>query len=117
MMQTIVEYAALIFVAACAIAIGIVAVINFIKQPRDEQKEALREWLLWAVTEAEKTLGAGTGQLKLRYVYNLALKEFPWLSFISFDWFSDMVDEVLETMRNQIKINDKIRAYVEGDAE
>ena len=28
----------------------------------------VKEWLLWAVTQAEQYLGSGTGALKLRYV-------------------------------------------------
>ncbi|MFR6482019.1 MAG: hypothetical protein ACLUPD_10785 [Anaerotignum faecicola] len=42
-----------------------------------EQREKVKEWLLLAVTEAEKELGSGTGQLKLRYVYDLFLRRFP----------------------------------------
>ena len=37
----------------------------------------VKEWLLWAVTQAEQYLGSGTGALKLRYVYDLAVEAFP----------------------------------------
>ena len=52
----------------------------FIKRPTSEQIKSIKEWLLWAVTEAEKNLGSGTGQLKLRYVYNMFIERFRGLS-------------------------------------
>ena len=42
----------------------------------------VREWLLYAVTKAEKELGAGTGKLKLRYVYDMFVARFEWLSMM-----------------------------------
>ena len=61
-------------VALMAVA-GMVGVFigRFLKMPTSEQRERVKEWLLWAVTEAEKELGSGTGQLKLRQVYDLFL--------------------------------------------
>ena len=48
-----------------------VAVYRFVGLPTEAQLDKVREWLLWAVTEAEKELGGGTGALKLRQVYDL----------------------------------------------
>ena len=60
-------------------------------------KKKAKEWLLLAVIEAEKEFGSKTGVIKLRAVYNMFLTTFPVLSkFISFEQFSQMVDEVLE---------------------
>ena len=68
-----------------------------------------KNWLVWAVTEAEKTFGSGTGQLKLRYAYELAIKRFPTIAkFIPFSLFAKMVDEALVTMRKMIENNGKI---------
>ena len=39
-----------------------------------------KEWLLFAVTEAEKSLGGGTGELKLHVTYDAFIKRFPLLS-------------------------------------
>ena len=62
--------------------------------------------MLYAVTEAERELGGGTGQLKLRKVYDMFLAKFPKLSiFISFDTFSRWVDIALDKMREMIEKN------------
>lgn len=77
-------------------------------------KGGVKEWLKWAVTEAESYLGGGTGQLKLRYVYDLAVKQFPIIKYIiPFSVFSAWVDEALVWMRQQIDSNAKIAEYVE----
>lgn len=60
---------------ACLVA-AVTGVVKFAKLSREQQIENLQEWLKWAVTEAEKELGSGTGQLKLRRVYDLALAKF-----------------------------------------
>ena len=66
-------------------------------------------WLVFAVSEAEKALGGGTGKLKLRYAYNIAIKYFPTLTkMIPFSVFSSMVDKALETMRLMIDTNKAI---------
>lgn len=73
-----------------------------------------KEWLLYAVIEAERNFGPKTGHIKLRYVYNCFIEKFPALSkFISFDTFSKMVDEVLEEMRHLIETNGAVSDYVE----
>lgn len=74
-----------------------------------------KNWLVWAVTEAEKTFGSGTGQLKLRYAYNLAIKQFPAIAkFLPFSVFSKMVDEALIIMREMIEKNGKIAGVIVG---
>ena len=89
-------------------------VVWFVKLPKDKKIQNLKEWLKYAVVEAEKALGSGTGQLKLRYVYDLAIKEFPWVAtFITFDTFSAWIDEALEWMRKQLDDNAKIKNYIE----
>ena len=55
------------------------AVYVFVKMPSDKQLNKVREWLLYAVTKAEKELGGGTGQIKLRYVYDMFVARFTWL--------------------------------------
>ena len=54
-------------VALMAVA-GMVGVFigRFLKMPTAAQREKVKEWLLWAVTQAEAELGSGTGKLKLR---------------------------------------------------
>ena len=89
------------------------AIYSFFKKPTPEQMDNLREWLLGAVTEAEKELGGGTGKLKLRQVYDAFVARFPWLAkVISFAIFSDMVDDALEEMREMLDKNEAVQDYV-----
>ena len=86
---------------------------RFAKLSKEQKIANVKEWLKWAVTEAEKKLGGGTGQLKLRYVYNLAVAKFPWLvSIVSFEMFSGWVDEALDWMKQQLESNQSINDYV-----
>ena len=95
--------------------VGGVGVKKWLDRPTSEQINNLKEWLLYAVTEAESALGEKTGQLKLRMVYDMAVSKFEWLSFISFDTFSEWVDEALDHMRNMISSNERIKAIVKGE--
>ena len=96
-----------------SIAVLIVSVLNFMKLPKNQQLEKVKQWLLIAVTEAEKALGSGTGRLKLSYVYDLFVTKFPWLAkIIPFETFSNLVDEVLEDMRKLIEANPNVNEYV-----
>ena len=70
---------------------------TYFRKPNSQELKSVREWLLWAVADAEKRLGSGTGQLKLRYVYNMFIDRFAHLStIITFDMFSGMVDNAVE---------------------
>lgn len=93
-------------------------VYMFIKLPTATQIASLKEWLKYAVTWAEKELGSGTGQLKLRMVYELFIEKFTWLAkWISFDTFSGYVDEALIWMKNQIDSNKSVAALVSGGSK
>ena len=77
-------------------------------------KTKVREWLKYAVALAEKELGPGTGQLKLRQVYDMFLERFPIFSkFVSFNTFSQWVDLALEFLREQLEKNENIKAFIE----
>lgn len=68
-----------------------------------------KNWLVWAVSEAESLFGSKTGKLKLRYAYELAVERFPILAkFIPFSLFSKMVDGALKIMRDMIENNKNI---------
>lgn len=106
----------LVFIIGLVAAAGYVIwkIYNFIKMPKADQFEAVKEWLLWAVAEAEKLYGSGTGVLKLRYVYDLFLSRFKELEyFITFDEFSKMVDDSLIGFKDLLEKNEKINNYVE----
>lgn len=68
-----------------------------------------KNWLVWAVSEAETVFGSKTGQLKLRYAYELAIERFPILAkMIPFSLFSKFVDSALDVMRDMIENNKSI---------
>ena len=104
-----------IVTAIVMIAMAIIIAVNFFNLPAKEQTAKVKEWLLYAVTEAEKQLGGGTGQLKLRQVYDLFVQRFPAVALaVSFETFSAWVDEALEQMRNMLAQNEQAAAYVES---
>ena len=85
----------------------------FVKSTREQKIANIKEWLKYAVVVAEKQLGSGTGQLKLRYVYNTAVNKFPFIvSVVTFEVFSLWVDEALEWMKQQIVTNGAINEYI-----
>jgi hypothetical protein len=103
----------LIIVVIALIAMASYAIFVFVKMPTNAQLASVREWLLFAVAQAEKELGSGTGQLKLRYVYDMFILRFTNISkVISFEAFSQLVDEALYTFRNMLKDNKAVIDYV-----
>jgi hypothetical protein len=99
---------------AAVFGVVLVVVFVFLVKFGFLQKGNVIQWLVFAVTEAEKALGSGTGQLKLRYVYDLFAGKFPVLSrFLSFEVFSDWVDIALDEMR-VLLANKNVKSYVEG---
>lgn len=101
---------------AAMLLLVFVAVVDFTRQPREEQIEKVREWLLYAVIEAERLLGASTGQLKLAMVFDMFAERFPWMTkVISFERFSKLVDEALVEMRELLAKNKAIKAVVDGE--
>lgn len=78
---------------------------------------SFRNWLVYAVSEAEKYLGAKTGRLKIRYAYDLAIKKFPTFSkILPWKTFSWLVDTALIVMRDMLN-NKEIAGYIENDGQ
>jgi hypothetical protein len=83
---------------------------------KEKQLMKVKEWLLFAVIQAEKELGNNTGQLKLRMVYGQFIDKFKMLSLlITFEEFSKAVDESLESMRSMLESNQAVKKLIEGD--
>lgn len=103
----------IIIAVSAALGVAVAAIIRFFKLPTEAQLDNVREWLLYAVTEAERELGSGTGQLKLRSVYDMFVLRFPSLvHIIPFDWFSELVDEALVEMREMLAKNQNVKKIV-----
>lgn len=102
-----------VVITLVAIAGACYSIYAFIQLSPAQQKEKVREWLIWAVIQAEAELGGGTGQLKLRKVYEMFITAFPWLvKAISFAEFSQLVDEALAKMKEMLQNNEKIKEFV-----
>lgn len=115
-MQFIINNWYIILAVLAILAASWIAVYRYFKLPSEEQIEKVRNWLLWAVTEAERELGGGTGKLKLRQVYDLFVSRFPWLApVVSFQRFAELVDDALDEMRKLLKDNRAVQAHVIGE--
>ena len=98
------------------ISILIYLIYTFIGYPTSTKLAKVREWLLYAVAAAEKELGSGTGQIKLRYVYDMFIARFPFLvKVISFEHFSILVDEALDKFRTLLETNQKLKDYIDKE--
>lgn len=70
---------------------------------------SFKNWLVYAVSKAEKLFGSKTGKLKLRYVYYLAIEAYPLIvKLLPFSIFSILVDSSLKAMRLMIENNKEI---------
>lgn len=115
-MKWLIDNWSLLIIAVAVVTTVIVWVKKVGSLSRDEQILKVKEWLLYAVTLAEKEMGGGTGRIKLRYVYDMFITKFPDLAdLISFETFSGWVDLALENMRHLVETNKKVQEYVEGD--
>ena len=100
----------MILIIVAIVIIAALFIVLAIKQPRK-----VKEWLLYAVIEAEKELGSGTGPVKLRSVYDMFITKFPKLSvFISFNTFSEWVDVALDYMEKLLTDNKDVKAIIKG---
>lgn len=91
--------------------IGLTAIIYLVIN----QKNKVIEWLKYAVSEAEKQLGGGTGQLKLRLTYDWFCAKFPVAAAVlPFAVFSAWVDVALDTFKRWLDENKNVANYVEG---
>ncbi|MEY8265069.1 hypothetical protein AALA79_01630 [Lachnospiraceae bacterium 64-25] len=117
-MNWIIENWFLVVALAAAAGVTIWAVCRFLGLPTDKQVEKIKEWLVWACIEAERELQSGTGQLKLRQVYD-AFCAVPAFSaaakLISFETFSEWVKDALKEAKTMLTKNYNLATYVYGD--
>lgn len=117
-MEWLIENWFLIITAIAMIAVIVKMFVGFNEKPTEEQIRQVQEWLLYAVVVAEQHLGDGTGQLKLRQVYDMFLTKFPWIAkLITFSYFSELVDEALIRMKEMLESNKIVKHMVECDGD
>lgn len=117
-MNWIVENWFLLVALAAVLGVAVFAAYRFAGLPSEEQKAKVKEWLIWACIEAEKALQSGTGQLKLRQVYNMfcAVPAFTWVAkLVPFGTFSDWVSAALITVKEMLISNQALAKYVYGE--
>lgn len=113
--ELIIKNMGLIIGTIILIALVGLTIKEFIELGKEKQLEKVKEWLLYACIMAEKKLGGGTGQVKLRYVYDLFVEKFSFLKLlVTFEQFSEMVDEALVKMREMLEKNPNVAMLV-GD--
>lgn len=109
------EFWPVIVAFICGVAAALLFAVKISKEPTERKIQMIKEWLLFAVIQAEKELGDGTGQIKLRYVWDMFIKTFPALApIVPFDVFSKLVDEALVQMRHLLDTNCDVLYYVES---
>lgn len=82
-----------------ALVVGGIILVGIIAYLIINERSKVKEWLKYAVSEAEKLLGEKTGQLKLHQVYDWFCSMFPFFSVIlPFKVFSAWVDVALQTL-------------------
>ena len=85
------------------------------KTSHKEQLDVIRNWLIWGVAQAEKELGSGTGELKIREVYNLFVQTFPQAAkWVTYNQFENLVDEALVDLKKILENNDLIEYAING---
>lgn len=96
------------------VGIIILVIVGLILKIQQIVNGNLVEWLVDKVAYAEAYLGSGTGQMKLRYVYDLFVQKRTILaSLISFDKFSKLVDLALDKFETMLKNNKAIKEWFE----
>lgn len=93
-------------------------IIEWKNMSKAKREATVREWLLQAVIVAEKEYGGKTGALKLSSVWAKFCATMPWIAqLMSFDRFSELVDETLVKMKKMLESNEAVVAIVEEKKE
>lgn len=112
-MENVFTYLPLIVVTALFACAAGLAAYRFASLPREKQIEQVTKWLLGAVTRAEIEYGGGTGRIKLSEVYRCFCEEMPWIAKVmTFETFSNLVDDALAEMRALIESNTRVKELV-----
>jgi hypothetical protein len=102
------EYQLLIIIGLlCIVGMALV----FIFYPKK-----IKEWLIWACSQAELILGSGTGMLKLREVYDMFIKQYPLIAkIVPFSVFKKWTEESLVVFKDWLENNPKAQEIFGGD--
>ena len=113
MLEWLIENWFLVIGGIALIIALVIAICKFFGLPTKSQVVKIKEWLLYAVIECEVALGSQTGILKLRMCYDMFIAKFPIVArVISFERFSQWVDDALDRMREILKNNSAVNNFV-----
>ncbi len=94
------------------VVVAIVSIVVVLYKFGKIKQDNIFQWLIWATIEAEKELGSGTGELKLRKVYDAFIDRYKIIGmFLSFETFKIWVDIALVKTRELLE-NKMIANYV-----
>lgn len=108
----------LVVAGLALLAFVIYCIYTFFGMPTEKQIAKVKEWLIFATLQAEKELQSGTGQLKLRQVYNMfcSVPAFTWIAkVVSFDTFTYWVSDALLEVKLMLISNENLAEYVYGN--
>ena len=110
------KYVVLVSLAVLILLLAGFYLYGVSKKPKEEQIEELEKFLRYLVYEAEKYFGSKTGQLKLAYVYNMAVKQFPWIAYVmTYEEFDEkFVKAALEWLKKQLSENPRMQEVLDG---
>lgn len=114
----IVNYWPLLIVLLSVFCCAIYIVNNFLGKTREERLENIKQWAIYACALAEKELGSGTGQLKMRATYNMFLSTFPKLAnVISFETYQHIAEMALTEFKHMLETNPKVKDQIIQEGE
>ena len=101
-------------IAVVIFSLAAIYLVDYFKKPKEQQIEDLEKFLRYLVYKAEELYGSKTGQLKLAYVYNLAVQQFPWIAyFMTYDEFNEKyVKAALDWLKEQVNNNEAIKVLL-----
>lgn len=75
----------------------------------------IKEWLIWACSQAELVLGSGTGMLKLREVYDMFTKQYPLIAkIVPFSVFKKWTEQSLKVFKDWLQNNPQAQEMFGG---
>ena len=106
-----------VIIAALGFLIG-TTINKFIQMPNSQKLNSIKQWAIYACALAQKELGSGTGELKMRYTYDLFVSTFPFLAqIISYERYKEIAENALLEFKRMLETNPNVKRLVEENEE
>ena len=118
-MEFLKGYLPIITIAIIVFSLAAIYVVDMMKKPKEEQLKELEKFLRYLVWQAEEYFGSKTGQLKLAFVYNMAVEKFPWIAEVmTYEEFDQKyVKGALAWLKKQLEENPAIKKLTIDEGE